>query len=246
MGLYINDMPVNVTIFPDKTSQVWKLHEPLLNIGEVTIQWSFVNESEVMHLAQLRDLLRAYGNPLVTLHVDYLPYARQDKRIHNNSTFALRTFARLINAMEFEEVRCFDPHSEVAGQLIRNFKAFYPTGKILEIFTQTKSTLVCYPDKGAFAKYAPYLDLPWIVGAKVRNQETGEITHYEIGPTSVKGENILIVDDICDGGATFILLAKKLYDAGASDVNLFVSHGIFSKGKDILLAANIKKIITGV
>jgi ribose-phosphate pyrophosphokinase len=43
----------------------------------------------------------------------------------------------------------------------------------------------------------------------------------------------LIVDDICDGGATFVALARKLREAGAIEVSLFVTHGIFSKGKDL-------------
>jgi len=54
----------------------------------------------------------------------------------------------------------------------------------------------------------------------------------------------MIVDDICDGGATFILLAKELYAAGAKEVNLFVTHGIFSKGLIPLYEAGIKRIFT--
>ena len=48
------------------------------------------------------------------------------------------------------------------------------------------------------------------------------------------GRNCLIVDDICDGGGTFIPLAKKLKNAGAKTVTLYVTHGIFSKGLDPL------------
>lgn len=39
----------------------------------------------------------------------------------------------------------------------------------------------------------------------------------------------LIVDDICDGGGTFVGLAKELRAAGATRVYLYVTHGIFSK-----------------
>jgi len=38
------------------------------------------------------------------------------------------------------------------------------------------------------------------------------------------------VDDICDGGGTFIGLAKALKQKNAGNLYLAVSHGIFSKG----------------
>ena len=38
---------------------------------------------------------------------------------------------------------------------------------------------------------------------------------------------------ICDGGRTFVELGKKLKELGATKVNLHVTHGIFSKGKDV-------------
>jgi hypoxanthine phosphoribosyltransferase len=45
--------------------------------------------------------------------------------------------------------------------------------------------------------------------------------------------NYLVVDDICDGGGTFNLLAEAFQKdphAAKSDLSLYVSHGIFSKG----------------
>jgi len=48
-----------------------------------------------------------------------------------------------------------------------------------------------------------------------------------------KGAVYIIVDDICDGGGTFNLLAEEFFKDPASEgaeLALFVSHGIFSKG----------------
>jgi ribose-phosphate pyrophosphokinase len=41
---------------------------------------------------------------------------------------------------------------------------------------------------------------------------------------------VLIVDDLCDGGGTFTAHASVLLAAGATAVDLYVTHGIFSKG----------------
>lgn len=93
------------------------------------------------------------------------------------------------------------------------------------------------PTKARAPKYAAiYGDLPFIHGEKVRDQSTGRITSYEV-VGNPKGKRVLIVDDICDGGATFITLAKALLGQGATEVHLFVSHGIFSKGTRVLFDA---------
>jgi ribose-phosphate pyrophosphokinase len=46
--------------------------------------------------------------------------------------------------------------------------------------------------------------------------------------------DFLIVDDICDGGRTFIELAKVLRPLTSGQVKLYVTHGIFSAGFEAL------------
>lgn len=87
---------VNVTIFPDKTSQVWKLDPEILEEENVEIIWRFDHEGELFQLQQLRDLLYSY-HVWPSLYIEYLPYARQDKRISNETTWALSSFAQLLN-----------------------------------------------------------------------------------------------------------------------------------------------------
>ena len=69
--------------------------------------------------------------------------------------------------------------------------------------------------------------------AKFKDPVTGivsEIGSPDLNPELVKGKKCLIVDDICDGGGTFVGSAKLLIEAGADRVDLYVTHGIFSKG----------------
>lgn len=242
--IYLNDHKIKPTVFPDKTSQVWKLPEDVLKNFEVEIIWEFENESELFQLAQLKTLLDSHGIT-ADLYVPYLPYARQDKPVSNFNTFALITFSNIINNLNFRSVECVDAHSNVANKLINNLIVTYPTYKVIEVLKKIKCNLICYPDAGARSKYTPrvYPEIPYIYGKKVRDQQTGIITHYElIG--SPKDEVVLIVDDICDGGATFQILTKSLLEQGAKEVNLFVSHGIFSKGLEPLYQAGIKNIYT--
>lgn len=242
--IMLNGQPLNVTEFPDKTSQVWKLPKEALTSKTAHIKWSFSHEGELILLAQLEDLLRNKRKCVITLEITYLPYGRQDKDVSNDATFALHSFAFLLNALGFDSVVIHDPHSEVALKLIRNSTAVYPDTQLRTAIKDTKAELLCFPDKGACEKYGKrWPQGSYIYGEKVREQSTGNITSYKlIG--SPKGKNIMIVDDICDGGATFKLLTKDLLVAGAKEVNLFVTHGLFSKGVRPLLDSGIKRIFT--
>ena len=53
-----------------------------------------------------------------------------------------------------------------------------------------------------------------------------------------------MIDDICDGGRTFIECAKLLKAAGVGSMALYVSHGIFSKGLDPLENAGFTQVFT--
>lgn len=244
--IYVNGLAVNTTMFPDNTSQVWKLPLDSYN-HHVSIVWKYSYESEVMQLAQLKALLDTKG--LTTdLDIHYLPYARQDKKIDNNATFALEVFANILNGMKFDKIAIQDPHSNVSLALINNSYAYYPYNQLRKVWQDTKADYVCYPDKGAVSKYGNLYEYPSIYAWKERNQSTGEITNCGVIMDSpdaeLKNKRILIVDDICDGGRTFIELAKLLYAGGAKEVNLFVTHGLFTKGLRPLKEAGIVNCYT--
>ena len=236
----LNGHTITPTIFPDKTSQVWKLDDawflPDINI----ITWEFEHEGEIMHIAQLRYLLYAVAaQSKVVLDILYLPYARQDKEISNTSTFALRPFAMIINALDFVRVNVVDPHNvEMTGKMIAKFNPIMPElGPLLSKL----DAFPVYPDAGAAKRYkAKPGDL---CCEKDREPLTGTIRGIIVNG-KVFPSSYLIIDDICDGGRTFIEVAKKLYEAGAKEVHLYVSHGIFSKGLKVLRDAGIQRIFT--
>ena len=213
------------------------------------IQFDFENEGEIFQLQQLVTLIRLGRIPCpITLHMPFLPYGRQDKRVSNSTTFALSTFAKTINGMSFHKVTTIDAHSDAARDLFINFTNIYPEQAIRTAHhsvssfeTDAYETTIAYPDAGARKRYD--VGHYHIVGNKVRNQETGYIEKYEI-EGSPQGRTILMVDDICDGGMTFKLMAEELLKQGADSVHLYVTHGIFSKGLETLRASGIERIFT--
>lgn len=115
--IYLDDVPVYPTQFPDKTSQVWKLNLTGKSLAQVT--WNFESEAEFLQLAQIKTLLDSESIE-ATLKIDYLPYARQDKPVSNYATFGLHTFAKLLNTLRFNIVFLIDPHSKEAFTACRD------------------------------------------------------------------------------------------------------------------------------
>lgn len=241
----LNDEPVQPTKFPDGTSQVWKLNSINRNNEICYLDWEFSHEAELFYLAQIVDLIRV-ENPVarINLHMDYLPYARQDKPISNNTSFALNTFAKILNSLKFDSVSAYDVHSKEAEYLINKFYNISPWDSVARVTHEVNPEVICFPDKGARDRYhrdLAFLNKIHLFGEKTRDQLTGNIIDYKING-DVTDKSVLIVDDICDGGMTFILLAKELLTKGAGCVNLYASHGIYSKGLKPLREAGIKRI----
>lgn len=239
----LNNVVIKPTMFPDKTSQVWRLDVKIDD--SYKIEWLFENEAEFMHLAQLKILLDKM-NISPTLYIPYLPYARQDKDVSNSETFALSAFAKLINSLDFKLIECCDPHSLAAKYKIKNLYGFLPLDSIHKSIIETSSHYVCYPDSGALNRYGKHILWTHFHGDKERDHKSGKIVKYNINKLNlkIKNKNIMIIDDICDGGRTFIEIANKLKEEKVKEINLFVSHGIFSKGIEILKQAGINRIFT--
>ena len=236
------------TVFPDKTSQVWKLPDFVLDSRHIKIIWNFEEEREIIDLINLKMLLNS--NAVVILHMPYMPYARQDKEVNNNSTFSLHTFASFLNGLHFDLVTANDVHNEYkTKQLIDNFHNITIRQVIENMKERVHLDVVCFPDYGAETRYSKFFTCKTVVVNKIRNQQTGMISNTSIKDNSEEiiknSENILIWDDLCDGGRTFIEVTKILKEINSKiDIYLYVSHGIFSKGKEVLHEAGISMIWT--
>lgn len=233
----VGDYVVTPTIFPDGTSQVWKLPDFILesNLHD-TITWEFDSEAEIIHVIQLAVLLKHYHNSLPILVVPFLPYARQDKDISNITTFARDIFIDLIRPY-FIRIETLDIHSKAYSIVNRK-------PDISKVLLEVKPDVIVYPDAGAGKRgydsyYYTTIDLD-----KNRDQNTGEILGlaFKSDERLIKDKTILIQDDICDGGRTFIEAAKLLKGMGAKSVCLYTTHGIYSKGVKVILDGGIDRI----
>jgi ribose-phosphate pyrophosphokinase len=240
--IYLDGKPITPTIFPDGTSQVWKIDKPGSDCASVV--FVFESEAEVFHLLQLAMLLNHMGHS-AKLHMPFLPYGRQDKPVGNDRTFSLHLFGRLLRMCEFTEVSTIDAHSNLLHYYVKLIN-LHPQSAIDNAISATGATTICYPDSGAHDRYSDAIQGEPLVLGKVRDQSTGNITGIELVSGEVRpNDSILIVDDICDGGRTFIEACKLIKSIEpTARVHLYVSHGIFSKGLDVLHSAGIEQIFT--
>ncbi|MDF7758439.1 ribose-phosphate diphosphokinase [Kosakonia cowanii] len=210
--------------------------------------------NDFMLLAQLVDAVRHVTDVAVShLQLAWLPWARQDRHMVAGDSFALKVFANQLNTLNFDKVFILDPHSDAAAAAINNCVAIPQETCLLQSETLRRAIaqgelMLVAPDAGALKKIHNVAKATgaenYAILTKERDVASGNLTGFALVAGEVAGKDLLIVDDLCDAGGTFIGSAQVLREAGARSVSLYVTHGIFSKGVDNLLNNGIDAIYT--
>ncbi|NET72671.1 MAG: ribose-phosphate pyrophosphokinase [Sphaerospermopsis sp. SIO1G2] len=242
----IDDIPVNTILFPGGEVGVRLSPEAISHLRAcsdshlpiITAQLSCSNG--VMALLNVANAVREYV-PEFCLDIPYVPYARQDRICNPGESHAAAVFAQLVGLMKPALVWIADPHSAVAEATLRavcqrvhvqSQKSLFVRSAALLDKVHNGAVLVA-PDMGAVKKTEDLAKTigvnGFVQGLKHRDLATGQLSGFGFNG-DVEGKTAIIVDDICDGGGTFLGLASKLREGGAKEVILYVTHGIFSKG----------------
>jgi ribose-phosphate pyrophosphokinase len=180
----------------------------------------------------------------INLYVPFFLGARSDRKFLNGQSNYLKTvICPIINSQNFSRVTILDPHSDVLEACLNNFQKksnvdFASTA--IKYYVEGDLTLIS-PDAGALKKIydvSKAIDCNNVIVAnKLRDMATGKIIHTEVpGLDNTPGQrNFVICDDICDGGRTFIEIAKAIQKVRPrsifrDNIYLCVTHGIFSAG----------------
>ncbi len=214
----------------------------------ITVQARSSNDIVLVLLAA--DALRRLGFREIELFIPYFPAARQDRVMVPGEPLSVKVFSTMINAAGFQKTTVFDPHSEVTPALIDHCRTIsnhdFIRNVVAQIADADRLTLVA-PDAGSAKKIhhlAAALGWERVVQCdKIRELSTGKLSGAQVFSDDLGGADCLVVDDICDGGGTFIQLAAALREKNAGRLFLAVSHGIFSRGTEIL-TAHFEQIFT--
>lgn len=180
------------------------------------------------------------------LLLGYLPYARADRVFQTGNPNGLQTFQSWLAEFVFSEVHIYDPHN---GHALDADSINYVVKHQVDCVKETISgelvinkledyDYIVAPDTGAVRKakrLSKYLNVPIMYASKKRNINTGRIESVTLDTSVIVKSatpRVLIVDDILDGGGTFIPIAEELKKTGAI-VDLYVTHLIAAKGLEI-------------
>ena len=220
------EIEVHSDCFPDGTAL---LHvDTRIPHDRVEIIWNYENDGELVTLIHITRHLRENRTNYIWLCMPYIPNARQDRVKTKRDVFTLKHFAWIINALAFDVVSVYDPHSSVSEALFNNIKVVNAMHMIETVCDKINddNLMLFYPDEGAMKRYSSLIKRPFAFGVKDRDWETGKINGLMIpyNADAIRGKDILIVDDICSRGGTFYHSAKKLKELGANKIYLYVSH----------------------
>lgn len=207
------------------------------------------SSDDIMRLLLATNAIHNTGEKNICVFIPYMPYARQDRVMVTGEPLSIKVFASLLNLQNYVSVTTYDVHSEVSLACINNSYSISNTKFVQKVLEDKLDYLICSPDAGAYKKIfklcqeIEYKD-EIVLCNKIRNVKNGHIINIDISNTDLQGKDVYIIDDISDGGGTFTLLAEKLKMKNCGKVFLIVSHGIFSKGIELLIEKGVDHIYT--
>jgi len=196
----------------------------------------------------------ARSNPQrFTMVFPYWGYNRQDRKDKPRVPLTAKLASDMISMLCPTNILFFDIHSEpTIGYFPRTIKVdhLYSSAVAVERLRNLVSDpfVVAGPDKGSGPRTAYYAGLlgrdKYVIFEKRRDKDG------KVDPTlsrvigDVKGCDVILIDDMIDSGGTVCVAAATAKHAGARNVYLFATHGVFSgKAMENLANGPIDKIL---
>ena len=213
------------------------------NVTEIFILSDIKSSEDIMRTLIVTNAIKhsvGQHNIKISLIVPYLPYSRSDRVCAKGEEFGLELFAQLVNTQGYKSVITFDAHSSVSKDLINNLKEV-KLEWLVSHYLRTNSLeydILLSPDKGAEEKgllCSKGTRIPVTQGFKVRDPNTGKLSGFGlVNGGLLTDKKVLMIDDLCDNGGTFLGLLKEVQVFKPKQVDLLVTHGIFGKGVEVL------------
>jgi ribose-phosphate pyrophosphokinase len=235
--------------FPDGENYI-RLENPVQNHHVAIVQTtSPPQDTKLMQLAFLAEAAKRNGASKVTAVVPYLAYARQDKIFLQGEGISIKTVARMLQAAGVDALVTVNIHAENA---LKKFpfpaKTLSAIPLLAEHFVQKgyKKAFALAPDKGAMyiaeqaqnvlGGEAGHLD-------KQRDRHTGQTTQTA-KHLNVKGQTVIIFDDIISTGGTIVGAAKILRELGAARIFTACVHPLLiGDAEKRILDAGVEEIV---
>ncbi len=207
----------------------------------------------VMGALLVNDALRRASVAGITLVAPYLPYLRQDRKDQPRAPISAKLLADVLGSnLSLERVITADMHTDQAqgffGIPVDNISCM----KLFAHFAMSKidgisECVMGSPDVGGVVRaerFGAAAGSPLIAFCQKKRPAANKSVTGATAGDKVKGRRVIMVDDMIDTGGSTVGAAKKFMADGATHVDVFATHAIFSEGAEERLAASGLRIFT--
>ncbi|MEI6835452.1 MAG: phosphoribosyltransferase family protein [Candidatus Falkowbacteria bacterium] len=236
-----------------------------LNDADVIFLADFYNAEEIFRQLAVLYSLAAHSINSLKVFLPFFSTGTMDRIMEEGQVVTAKTLARMLSiippAAHPAQIIIFDIHAlqeqfYFSDQVrVRHISAISLLLHQLRLEGKTKDSFaVAFPDEGAYKRFGQYFkEYDQIVCEKRRQIGGGRFITIKEG--TVKGKEILIVDDIILSGNTLLECAKLLVKEGATFISTYATHGVFPKknwnsffdsGIDLYLSDSCPKTVNDI
>jgi ribose-phosphate pyrophosphokinase len=239
--------PVAVHVFPDGESRV-RL-PPSLPEHVVICRSLDAPNGKLVELMLAAECARSLGAERLTLVAPYLCYMRQDIAFRPGEAVSQRIVGRFLAEL-FDSLVTVDPHLHRTHSLLEAVPVARATalsaapamGKFLA--ARAERPLLVGPDEEAeqwVQVVAAVSGLEYAVAKKIRHGD--ERVDVRLPNRDFTGREIVLVDDVASTGHTIAKAVRALRGAGATAVDVLVTHALMvGDAADVLRAAGVGRV----
>lgn len=213
------------------------------------IEFRINSYEDLWELNQLHDVYK-YNNKNAIVTIPNLFTSQEDRRFDIAQPFGLKLVLEFLKGMKNFDYKIFHPHnSEVVEAILDDRVEIIDNSEFIDLVlakglmgeytseTETQwdkilesNLILMSSDAGGFKPLMKLCDkIGWkgetFSASKSRKYEDGKsVLTQQIDRQDFGGKDILIIDDICVKGGTFVGLAKMLKERNAGKLYLAISH----------------------
>jgi ribose-phosphate pyrophosphokinase len=210
--------------YPDGT-----VYAEITDFRETLITERINTYEDLFFIKSLKDICDYNHKKNVRLQIPCMFQQQHDRRFGSTQSFELRLVCDFINSCNFDSVEVFHPHSDSTQMGLNNCIILDNSFFINLVLKDIETTpILLSTDAGSFKWINKLADTLKYTGEvycanKSRDLETHKLTQV-IDRKDFGGQDILILDDLCVYGGTFVGLAKMLKERNVGKLYLAVSH----------------------
>lgn len=238
---------IDVHHFPDKESRV-TLPKKENDHVIFCLSLDYPN-NKLIELLFTAKTARQQGIKRLSLIAPYLCYMRQDKSFHTGEVVSQKIIGQWLSEL-FDDIITVDPHLHRVNSLdtvIPNTNNITVTAApLLGEFVKSlnQKIFLIGPDEESLQwvkQVAAISGSSYAVATKIRHSDSH--VSIQLPEETYQNQHIILVDDVISTGNTVAETAIQLYAAGAKQVDVLVTHALFTKEAKVTLKnAQVKNI----